>query len=65
MMSEPPQTPEPGSSTCPKNPFGHSWKAVAVLEDRVQQRCRFCPQTRAVRLPSSQQKREQQARQVP
>ena len=52
MMPEPPQTAEPGRPvSCPKNPFGHSWKAVAVLEDRVQQRCRFCQQTRAVRLP--------------
>lgn len=60
MMSELPQTQEPGNpGFCPKNPFGHSWQAVTVLEDRVQQRCRFCQQTREVRLPPSQQKREQ------
>ena len=42
-MPEPQQTQEQsGQAPCPKHPFGHSWKAVAVLEDRVQQCCRFC-----------------------
>ena len=49
--------------SCPKNPYGHSWKAVAVLEDRVQQRCRFCEQTRTV--PPSLRERERQGRQTP
>ena len=60
MMSEPSQTQVPSNpASCPKNAFGHSWQAVTVLEDRVQQRCRFCQQTREARLPPSQQKREQ------
>lgn len=64
MMPEPP-TQEPGNSTaCPKNPFGHSWKAVAVLQERIQQCCRFCQQTRLVHLPPSQ-RRERPARQTP
>lgn len=50
--------------SCPKNPLGHSWKAVAVLEERIQQRCRFCEQTRTVPLPPSQ-RRERPARQTP
>ncbi len=49
---------------CPNNPFGHSWKAVAVLDTQVQQRCRFCQQTREVRLSSLQQQRQRQAREV-
>ena len=51
--------------SCSQNPFGHSWKAVAVLEERVQQRCRFCQQTRTVRLSPSLQERERRARQGP
>ena len=36
MMSEPPQPQEPGHhAACPKNPFGHSWKGMALLEGRV------------------------------
>lgn len=66
MTSEPQQPQEPGHHTaCPKNPFGHSWKAVAVLEDRVRQRCRFCQQAREVRLPPSQQGREQREMKAP
>ena len=61
MMSEPSQTQEPGNpASCPKNPFGHSWQAVAVLEDWVQQRCRFCQQTREVRLPPPKPGRQPQ-----
>ena len=64
-MSEEPSPQEQSSqATCPKNSFGHSWQRVALLEDRMQQRCRFCQQTREVRLPPSQQ-RERQARQAP
>ena len=64
MMSEPSQTQEPvNPASCPKNPYGHSWKAVTVLEDWVQQRCRFCQQTRTVRLPPSLRERERQAKQ--
>ena len=60
MMFEPSQTQEPGSpTTCPKNPFGHSWKGIATLEGKIQQRCRFCQLTREVRVPPSQQKRQQ------
>lgn len=61
-MSEPQPTQEKSEqATCPKNPFGHSWKGVAWLEDRVQQRCRFCHQTREIHLPSSQHLRKQQS----
>ena len=64
-MFAPLQSQELGSdASCPKNPFGHSWKGVDWLEGRIQQRCRFCQRTRAVRLPPSEL-REQQARQGP
>lgn len=63
-MPEPQQTQkQSGRAPCPKHPSGHSWKAVAVLEDRVQQRCRCCEQARTVPLPLSLQERERQARQ--
>ena len=53
MISEPPQPQEPGSpASCPKNSFGQSWNAFVLLEERVQQRCRFCHQTRESLLPS-------------
>ena len=61
MFFEPPPPQESGSTaTCPKNPFGHSWKGIARLGDRTQQCCRFCQQTREVRLTAFQHKRSQQ-----
>lgn len=64
-MPEEPTKETSGPEICPKNPFGHSWKRIDRLGDQAQQRCRFCQQTRTVRLPSSLQERERQARQGP
>jgi hypothetical protein len=54
-MPEPQPTQEQNDqTTCPKNPFGHSWRRVA-LEAGQMQRCRFCQQTRERRLPPRSQ----------
>jgi hypothetical protein len=55
MMSEPPQTQESGNpASCPKNPFGHSWKAIAVLEDRVRASLPLLPADQSGPTPAAE-----------
>ena len=55
MLSEPPQTQESGSlARCPKNPFGHRWKAVAVLEDRVRASLSLLPADQSGPTPAAE-----------
>jgi hypothetical protein len=57
-MPEQPTKETSGPELCPKNPFGHSWQRLDQRGDRLQQRCRFCRQTRERHLPPSLRVRE-------